>query len=122
QCIYNLAERTVELEVLPAGEDYGMGVIPWSPLGRGLLAGGRRGGGPGVGGLRGGRDPLEPALARPAGGRPRRWGRQGDATSVGHGAGQTRGAPPPGRGLREVLRGDRPATRGGPARGARRQP
>ena len=39
QCIYNLAERTVELEVLPACEDYGMGVIPWSPLWRGLLAG-----------------------------------------------------------------------------------
>jgi aryl-alcohol dehydrogenase-like predicted oxidoreductase len=38
QCIYNLAERTVELEVLPACEDYGMGVIPWSPLWRGLLA------------------------------------------------------------------------------------
>jgi aryl-alcohol dehydrogenase-like predicted oxidoreductase len=39
QCIYNLAERNVELEVLPACEDYGMGVIPWSPLWRGLLAG-----------------------------------------------------------------------------------
>ena len=39
QCIYNLAARTVELEVLPACEDYGMGVIPWSPLWRGLLAG-----------------------------------------------------------------------------------
>jgi NDP-hexose C3-ketoreductase / dTDP-4-oxo-2-deoxy-alpha-D-pentos-2-ene 2,3-reductase len=39
QCIYNLAERTVEMEVLPACEDYGMGVIPWSPLWRGLLAG-----------------------------------------------------------------------------------
>ncbi|HEY7659488.1 MAG TPA: aldo/keto reductase [Actinomycetota bacterium] len=39
QCIYNLAERTVELEVLPVCEDYGMGVIPWSPLWRGLLGG-----------------------------------------------------------------------------------
>ena len=52
QCIYNLAERTVELEVLPACQDYGLGVIPWSPLWRGLLAGvldgerqGRRGSG-----------------------------------------------------------------------------
>jgi NDP-hexose C3-ketoreductase / dTDP-4-oxo-2-deoxy-alpha-D-pentos-2-ene 2,3-reductase len=39
QCIYNLAERTVEMDVLPACEDYGLGVIPWSPLWRGLLAG-----------------------------------------------------------------------------------
>jgi aryl-alcohol dehydrogenase-like predicted oxidoreductase len=39
QCIYNLAERTVEMEVLPACEDYGLGVIPWSPLWRGLLGG-----------------------------------------------------------------------------------
>ena len=39
QSIYNLAERTVELEVLPACEAYGLGVIPWSPLMRGLLGG-----------------------------------------------------------------------------------
>ena len=39
QSIYNLARRTVELEVLPACEDYGLGVIPWSPLHGGLLAG-----------------------------------------------------------------------------------
>jgi aryl-alcohol dehydrogenase-like predicted oxidoreductase len=39
QCLYNLADRMSELEVLPACQDYGMGVIPWSPLGRGLLAG-----------------------------------------------------------------------------------
>ncbi|HEX6332488.1 MAG TPA: aldo/keto reductase [Actinomycetota bacterium] len=39
QCLYNLVERTSELEVLPACETYGMGVIPWSPLDRGLLAG-----------------------------------------------------------------------------------
>jgi aryl-alcohol dehydrogenase-like predicted oxidoreductase len=52
QCIYNLAERTVEMDVLPACQDYGLGVIPWSPLWRGLLAGvldgerqGRRGSG-----------------------------------------------------------------------------
>jgi aryl-alcohol dehydrogenase-like predicted oxidoreductase len=51
QSLYNLNARTVELEVLPACEDYGVGVIPWSPLGGGLLggvladraAGGRRG-------------------------------------------------------------------------------
>ena len=39
QSIYNLLERTVELEVLPAAEHYGLGVIPWSPLQGGLLAG-----------------------------------------------------------------------------------
>lgn len=39
QSLYNLHERTVELEVLPACEAYGIGVIPWSPLARGLLAG-----------------------------------------------------------------------------------
>jgi aryl-alcohol dehydrogenase-like predicted oxidoreductase len=39
QSLYNLLERTVELEVLPACQDYGLGVIPWSPLHGGLLGG-----------------------------------------------------------------------------------
>ena len=39
QSIYNLTVRTVELEVLPACLDYGLGVIAWSPLGGGLLGG-----------------------------------------------------------------------------------
>lgn len=39
QCKYSLAARTVELEVLPACEGYGLGVIPWSPLAGGMLAG-----------------------------------------------------------------------------------
>jgi aryl-alcohol dehydrogenase-like predicted oxidoreductase len=39
QSLYNLSERSVELEVLPACRDYGLGVIPWSPLGGGLLGG-----------------------------------------------------------------------------------
>jgi aryl-alcohol dehydrogenase-like predicted oxidoreductase len=39
QSLYNLAARTVELEVLPACQAYGVGVIPWSPLGGGLLGG-----------------------------------------------------------------------------------
>ena len=39
QSIYNLIERTVELEVLPAALDFGLGVIPWSPLHSGLLGG-----------------------------------------------------------------------------------
>ena len=39
QSVYNLDNRMVELEVLPAADHYGMGVIPWSPLAGGLLAG-----------------------------------------------------------------------------------
>ncbi|MEY2425677.1 MAG: hypothetical protein QOI61_1249, partial [Actinomycetota bacterium] len=39
QSLYNLNARTVELEVLPACQDYGLGLIPWSPLGGGLLGG-----------------------------------------------------------------------------------
>ncbi len=39
QSIYNLLKREVELEVLPAAEHYGLGVIPWSPLQGGLLGG-----------------------------------------------------------------------------------
>jgi aryl-alcohol dehydrogenase-like predicted oxidoreductase len=39
QSIYNLIERSVELEVLPAATDFGLGVIPWSPLHGGLLGG-----------------------------------------------------------------------------------
>jgi aryl-alcohol dehydrogenase-like predicted oxidoreductase len=41
QSLYNLASRTIELEVLPACRAYGVGVIPWSPLAGGML-GGRR--------------------------------------------------------------------------------
>ncbi len=39
QSLYNLLARFVELEVLPAAEHYGLGVIPWSPLAGGLLGG-----------------------------------------------------------------------------------
>ena len=42
QSVYNLKQRTVELEVLPACREYGMGVVPWSPLAGGLLAGAPR--------------------------------------------------------------------------------
>ncbi|MGE3787471.1 MAG: aldo/keto reductase [Nitrospirales bacterium] len=40
QSLYNLNERMIELEVIPACESYGIGLLPWSPLARGLLAGG----------------------------------------------------------------------------------
>jgi aryl-alcohol dehydrogenase-like predicted oxidoreductase len=39
QSLYNLIDRTVELEVLPACEAYGLGLIPWSPLKGGVLGG-----------------------------------------------------------------------------------
>ncbi|MFE1211192.1 aldo/keto reductase [Streptomyces albidoflavus] len=39
QCLYNLAERRAEMEVIPAAEEYGLGVIAWSPLHGGLLGG-----------------------------------------------------------------------------------
>jgi aryl-alcohol dehydrogenase-like predicted oxidoreductase len=39
QSLYNLTERMVELEVIPACEGYGLGLIPWSPLAGGLLGG-----------------------------------------------------------------------------------
>jgi aryl-alcohol dehydrogenase-like predicted oxidoreductase len=39
QSLYNLVERSVELEVGPACTAYGLGLIPWSPLMRGLLGG-----------------------------------------------------------------------------------
>lgn len=39
QSLYNLKDRMVELEVVPACEDYGLGIIPWSPLAGGLLGG-----------------------------------------------------------------------------------
>ncbi|MEW2130728.1 aldo/keto reductase [Streptomyces sp. NPDC005435] len=39
QCLYNLEERRAEMEVIPAAQEYGLGVIPWSPLHGGLLGG-----------------------------------------------------------------------------------
>ena len=39
QSIYNLLTRNVELEVIPAAQHYGLGLIPWSPLQGGLLGG-----------------------------------------------------------------------------------
>jgi len=39
QSLYNLVVRDIEREVIPAAEHYGLGIIPWSPLGGGLLGG-----------------------------------------------------------------------------------
>jgi aryl-alcohol dehydrogenase-like predicted oxidoreductase len=39
QSVYSLRNRHIELEVIPAAKAYGMAILPWSPLGGGLLAG-----------------------------------------------------------------------------------
>ncbi len=39
QSIYNLLTRDIELEVIPAAQANGLGLIPWSPLHGGLLGG-----------------------------------------------------------------------------------
>ncbi len=39
QSLYHLGARTIEMEVIPACQEYGLGLIPWSPLGGGLLGG-----------------------------------------------------------------------------------
>ena len=46
QSEYSLLNRAVELEVLPACAEVGMGFIAWSPLGRGVLTGKYRSGTP----------------------------------------------------------------------------
>ena len=40
QSIYSLQNRAIELEVIPACREYGVGLIPYSPLAGGVLAGG----------------------------------------------------------------------------------
>jgi aryl-alcohol dehydrogenase-like predicted oxidoreductase len=42
QSLYNLIDRTLELEVIPACEAYGLGLVPWSPLKGGVLGGNHR--------------------------------------------------------------------------------
>jgi aryl-alcohol dehydrogenase-like predicted oxidoreductase len=39
QSLYSLNDRMIELEVIPACKDYGLGLIPWSPLAGGMLGG-----------------------------------------------------------------------------------
>ncbi|MDP1721060.1 MAG: aldo/keto reductase [Candidatus Nanopelagicaceae bacterium] len=39
QSIYNLFQRDIEREVIPAALQYGIGILPWSPLHGGLLGG-----------------------------------------------------------------------------------
>ena len=46
QVEYSLLNRAVEQDVLPAAAALGLGVLPWSPLGRGVLTGKYRSGTP----------------------------------------------------------------------------
>lgn len=46
QVEYSLLQRGVEREVVPAAQALGVGLLPWSPLGRGVLTGKYRGGAP----------------------------------------------------------------------------
>lgn len=46
QVEYSLLQRGVEREVVPAAQALGVGLLPWSPLGRGVLSGKYRGGAP----------------------------------------------------------------------------
>ena len=59
QSLYNLMARNIELEVIPAAEHYGLGIIPWSPLHGGLLGGVIR--------------KQNEGVRRSRGVRPRRW-------------------------------------------------
>jgi aryl-alcohol dehydrogenase-like predicted oxidoreductase len=46
QVEYSLLERGIEREVAPAAEYHGIGLLPWAPLGRGVLTGKYRSGTP----------------------------------------------------------------------------
>jgi len=39
QMEYSLLERGIEREIVPAAQSLGLGILPWSPLGRGVLTG-----------------------------------------------------------------------------------
>lgn len=39
QYSYSLIDRGVEFDIVPAGAEFGLGLVPWSPLGAGLLTG-----------------------------------------------------------------------------------
>lgn len=69
QYAYSLIDRGVELDVVPAGQAVGMGLVPWSPLAAGLLTG------------KYGRDML--TKAGPAGSLPDRAGEAAEGGSNG---------------------------------------
>jgi 1-deoxyxylulose-5-phosphate synthase len=66
---YNLIYREEEREMIPQCVDQGVGIVPWSPLARGLLAGSRTGAGEPLT-TRAGTDPFLDSLYRPELDRP----------------------------------------------------
>ncbi len=42
QSLYHLGARSIELEVIPACDHFGLGLLPWSPLAGGMLAGAQK--------------------------------------------------------------------------------
>jgi aryl-alcohol dehydrogenase-like predicted oxidoreductase len=68
QISYSLIERTVERELIPMAREMGMGVIPWSPLGGGVLSGkysaADLAGGQSAGGAAGSRGAMNVATGR----------------------------------------------------------
>ena len=90
---YNLVYREEEREMLPLCREEGIGVIPWSPLARGFLAGNRRRGEPGGDGARQERR-LRPRAVLPA--RGLRRGRARRRPSPPGAASRRRRSPSPG--------------------------
>ncbi len=62
QAEYSLLERSPEQDLLPAAKHSGVGLLPWSPLGRGVLTGKYRDGAPP--GSRGASEQLQPFVSR----------------------------------------------------------
>ena len=62
QTEYSLLERTAEAQIIPAASHCGVGLLPWSPLGRGVLTGKYRNGAPP--GSRGASPALKPFVAK----------------------------------------------------------
>ena len=63
---YNLVNREEEREMIPLCLDLGVGIIPYSPLARGLLAGTRERAGPGASGTARARSGADDRAYRPA--------------------------------------------------------
>ena len=75
---YSLLVRGIEADVLPVAQQYGMGVLPWSPLAGGWLSGGyRKGRRYRLPSCRADAGPLRPVRSRATSGSwkpPTRWG------------------------------------------------
>ena len=135
QSLYNLAQRSIELEVIPAAQNYGLGILPWSPLGGGLLSGGSTDPKARSAGLTSARakrqdqlDVLSSGSRRSAGGRRRRSDSRGCCTSRGSpdrlwGPGRSRSWNRPSRRSTSVsaTKTSRPSTSSSPVLAGRRR-